>query len=393
MFVKVGINRGDFQGDTNVVIQQAIDAAGAYGGGTVELLPGTYTLLDSVRLRRNVRLVGAGDDAVLRKCDGVESGFAVDADYGQKKVTVKDASGFRVGMGVVIADDRGGGWNDTVATITLIQGNVLYVDREFVMDYDADSGGLVRNSFPLVAGVDVDSVVIEGIVVDGNREGIRPINGCVGGGIYLHRARRCRIADCVVRDFAGDGISFQITQDIKVERCEVRNATGFGLHPGTGSARPIVRECKSVGNDQDGIFLCWRVQEGRFENNEIIDNGRHGISIGHKDTDNLFLANTIRGNGSHGIYFRDEKPTNAGSRNRFERNVVEDNTGCGVRVEGHTTDLLFEDNTIRDTRSGADRTQRVGVSAGEYAARVRAVHNRIENHIEAAVEGDVRVEE
>ena len=393
MFVRVGINTGDFRGDTNVVIQQAIDAAGAYGGGTVELLPGTYTLLDSVRLRRNVRLVGAGPDTVLRKCDGAESGFAIDADYGQKKVTVKDPSGFRVGMGVVISDDRAGGWVDTVATITLIQGNVLYVDQEFAMDYDGDAGGLVCNSFPLLAGVDVDAVVIEGLAVDGNGETNRPINGCVGGGIYLRRGRRCRIADCVVRDFAGDGISFQTTQDIEVERCEVVHASGLGLHPGTGSVRPVVRGCKSIGNDQDGIFLCWRVQEGRFENNETIDNGRHGISIGHKDTDNLFAGNTIRGNGSHGIYFRDEKPTNAGTRNRFERNVIEDNKGCGVRVEGRTTDLLFEDNTIRDTRSGGERTQRVGISAGEHAARVRAVRSRIENHIEAAVEGDVTVEE
>jgi parallel beta-helix repeat protein len=294
---------------------------------------------------------------------------------------------------VVIADDRGGGWHDTVATITLIQGDVLYVDREFSMDYDADSGGLVCNSFPLVSGIDVDSIVIEGLTLDGNRETSRSIDGCVGGGIYLHRARRCRTADCVVRDFAGDGISFQITQDIEVERCEVRNATGLGLHPGTGSARPIVRDCKSIGNDQDGIFLCWRVQEGRFENNESIDNGRHGISIGHKDTDNLFVGNTIRGNRAHGIYFRDEKQTNAGSRNTFRGNVVEDNKGCGVRVEGHTVDLLFEDNTIRDTCSGGERTQRVGISAGEQAARVRAVGNRIENHVEAAVDGDVTVEE
>ncbi len=389
MLVKVGIDSGDFRGDTNAVIQQAIDAAGAYGGGTVEVLAGVYTLFDSIRPWRNVRLVGAGEETVLRKCDGVASGFAVDADYGQKKVTVKDASGFRVGMGVVVADDRSGGWVDTVATITLIQGNVLYVDREFIMDYDGDSGGLLCNSFPLVAGVDVDSVVIEGLVVDGNRENNRPVNGCVGGGIYLHRARRCRIADCVVRDFAGDGISFQTTQDIEVEGCQVRNVTGLGLHPGTGSVRPVVRHCKSIGNDQDGIFLCWRVQEGRFESNESIDNGRHGISIGHKDTDNLFLGNTIRGNGAHGIYFRDEKATNAGSRNIFRRNVVEDNRGCGVRVDGHTTDLLFEDNTIRDTRSGTARTQRVGISAGEQAARVRAVGNRIENHPEGAVEGEV----
>ena len=391
MHVRVGLGEGDFRGDTNAAIQQAVDAAGAYGGGAVEVGPGVYILYDSVRLWRNVRLVGSGPDTILRKCDGVSSEFAVDADYGQKKVTAKDASGFRAGMGVVIKDDRSGGWVDTVATVTLVQGNVIYVDRPFVMDYNGDEGGLIYNSFPLICGMDVDSVAIEGMQLDGSRNANLPINGCVGGGIYLHRARRCRIADCTVKDFAGDGISFQTTQDIEVERCQVIHATGLGLHPGTGSARPIIRNCRSVDNDQDGIFLCWRVQDGRFESNESLNNGRHGISIGHKDTDNLFMGNVIRGNGEHGIYFRDEKTTNAGGRNTFRQTVIEDNKGCGVYVDGHTTDLLFEDCTIGDTRSGAARTQRVGIWAGPNAERLRATRCRIENHVEAATQGDVAV--
>ncbi|OFW64708.1 MAG: hypothetical protein A2Y74_10070 [Actinobacteria bacterium RBG_13_63_9] len=393
MDVKVGVTAGDLTGDTNAVIQQAVDAVGSYGGGTVELGPGVYTLYDTVHLRRNVRLVGTGPDTVLRKCDGARSEFALDADYGQKKVTVQDPSGFRVGMGVVITDDRAGGWVDTVATITLIQENVLYVDRHLSMDYDAQAGGIIYNAFPLVAGIDVDSVVIEGLQVEGNRETNESINGCVGGGIYLHRARRCRIADCVVRDFAGDGISFQITQDIHVERCEVVRATGLGFHPGTGSVRAVIRDCTSIANGGDGIFLCWRAQESRFEKNQVFDNGRHGFSIGHKDTDNTFVGNVVRGNAAHGIYFRDEKATNAGSRNSFHGNVIENNGGCGIYVDGDTTDLLFEENEIRDTREGEARTQRVGIWAGPKSTGIRAVRNRIENHVEAATQGDVDVEE
>jgi hypothetical protein len=358
----------------------------------VELLPGVYTLYDSVRLRRNVRLVGAGEDAVLRKCDGARTGFVVDADYGQKKITVQDPSGFRVGMGVLVTDDRAGGWIDTVTTITVSQGNVLYVDIEFLMDYDGDQGGVLYNAFPVIAGIDVDSASIEGLTIDGNREANWDINGCVGGGIYFHRARKCRIADCVVRDFAGDGISFQTTQDIEVERCQVLDASGLGFHPGTGSVRPAIRDCHSIGNGHDGIFLCWRVQEGRFQRNECLNNGRHGISIGHKDTDNLFEGNLIRGNASHGIYFRDEKAMNAGSRNAFLENTIEDNGGSGVCIDGHTTDLTFQGNVIRDTRAGDERTQRVGMQAGAKSARVFAKGNRIENHLEADTLGDVSVE-
>ena len=393
MLVRVGISEGDFTGDTNVAIQQGIEAAAARGGGTVEIGPGAFTLYDSVRVRRNIRLVGSGADTVLRKCDGPASEFAIDADYGQSKVTVKDPGGFRAGMGVVVSDDRSGGWHDTVATIALVQGNVLHLDRWFVADYDGDAGGIVVNAFPPISGIDVDGVSIEGLCVDGNRDNNHVINGCVGGAIYLHRARSCRIADCVARDFKGDGISFQITQDITVEGCEVTGITGLGFHPGTGSARPIIRNCTSHDNGQDGFFLCWRAQEGVFEGNEFRNNGRYGISIGHKDTDNAFVGNVVKGNASHGIFFRNEKLTNAGSRNTFRDNVIEDNVGCGIRIEGHTTDLVFEKNTIRETRAGDARTQRVGIWAGENTARVRAVGNRIEGHIESAVAGGVAVEE
>jgi len=390
--VKVGLAAADFVGDGNETIQRAIEAVAGRGGGTVELGPGVYTLYNSVLLRRNVRLVGSGPDTILRKCDGAASEFAVDADYGQTKVTVKDPTGFRAGMGVVIKDNRSGGWLDTLATITLVQGKVIHLDRMLIMDYDGDEGGLIFNSFPPVAGFDVDTVVIEGLCVDGNQANNLPINGCIGGGYYLFKARNCRIADCLLRDFAGDGISFQITQDIVVERCEITHITGLGLHPGTGSARPIIRHCKSHHNQGDGFFLCWRVQEGRFESNELVNNGRYGISIGHKDTGNVFIGNIVRGNGCHGVYFRDEKPTNAGNHNTFCGNTVEDNVGCGVRIEGHTTDLVFEDNLIRDTRAGDARTQRIGISVGDRAARVRSLRNRLQNHADGDFEGEIAVE-
>ena len=91
----------------------------------------------------------------------------------------------------------------------------------------------------------------------------------------------------------------------------------------------------------------------------------------------------------HGIYSRGEKPTNAGGRNTFRQTAIEDDGGCGIYVEGHTTDLLFEDCTIRDTRSGAARTQRVGVWAGPISAQVRVVGGTIENHVEGEVQGSV----
>ncbi len=389
MHVTVGTDSGDYVGSTDAVIQQAIDAVAAYGGGTVRLSPGTYTLYDSVRMASNVQLIGAGGGTVLRKSDGFSSRTSVDADYGQRQVTVDDPSGFRAGMGVLVKDTSSRDWTDSVARITLVQGSVLYLDRMLISDYTTENACTVSTTFSPVLFFGVHDASAENLTVDGNGAHNQQINGCVGGGIFLRESSSCRVVGCSVRDFAGDGIDAEINQDTTIEGCEAKGMTGFSIHLGSGSARPIVRNCRAIGNDGVGLFLCWRVQDGIFERNEIRGNGGEGISIGHKDTDNVFLENVIAGNGSHGINLRGEKPSNAGDRNVFRRNTIEDNKGCAVYVEPATCDLLFEANVMRDTRSGDARTQRAGIWAEPGVQRIVARHNTIVNNIEAETHGPV----
>jgi hypothetical protein len=373
--ITVGTSGADVIGTDSRAVQLAVDALWTRGGGTVRLLAGTYEMFDAVHLRPGISLTGAGRETILRKCAGYTSPMTIDADYAQLKVTVSDARGFQVGMGVTIKDKHhGSGWGVTTATITAIDGNTLHIDNYLVNDYSAYAEGLVANTFCVVSGIDVTDCVVSDLTVEGNRAENPFMDGCRGGGIYFQRAKRCAIRDCVVRGFNGDGVSFQTTQDITVERCVFEKNGNFGIHPGTGSARSIIRNCHMHHNDRIGFFLCWRVQHGEFSDNLIEDNGVYGISIGHKDTDNLFTRNVIRRNGRDGIYFRNEKETNGGHRNTFRRNDIEDNGGsehgCGVHVDGETHDLLFEENTIRDTRSGAAASQRAAVCIGPKASRV-----------------------
>jgi len=384
----VGADNADVLGTDSQAIQLAIDAVWARGGGTVRLLPATFDMVDAAHLRSHVSLIGSGRETVLRKCAGCKSPMAVDADYAQRKVTVSDAGGFRPGMGVAILDSRhSGGWAVTTASITEIEGNTLHIDNYLVHDYSADADGLVLNTFSLVSGIDVVGCTVSDLVVDGNRAENEFLNGCRGGGIYFQRAKACTIQRCVVREFNGDGISFQTTQDITVEECEMLQNSNFGIHPGTGSARSVIRNCHMHHNEKIGFFLCWRVQEGEFADNLIEDNGVFGISIGHKDSDNEFVNNTVRRNGKDGIYFRKEKESNGGHRNTFRRNIIEDNGGlehagpdenghgCGVHIEGVTLDTVFEENVIRDTRAGDERTQQVGIYIGPGVQRVTARGN------------------
>ena len=346
MKIRVGHERGDIVGKDSRAIQMAADIIRLRGGGTVELAPGTYDIHNSVLLASRTVLAGSGEETILKKSDGFTSPLNIDADYAQTKFTPEDASGFRPGTGVMLADGRSGGWHTTVTTVERVEGGAVHVRDRFVSDYSTDRGGKASTVFAVVSAVDVEGVEVRDLVVEGNSGRNEFLNGCRGGGIYFQLARKSAVRDCVVRDFNGDGISFQTTQDVAVERCRCENCAGHGIHPGTGSARATIRNCTFRGNERAGFFLCWRVQEGRFEGNEIVENGV-GISVGHKDTDNLFEHNTVQRNRTCGILFRKDKHSNAGSRNVFRANTIQENGDCEIRVRGETTDLLFESNTVR----------------------------------------------
>ena len=114
----------------------------------------------------------------------------------------------------------------------------------------------------------------------------------------------------------------------------------------------------------------------------IENNGRFGISIGHKDTDNLLRENLVRANQSDGVFFRNESLGMAGHRNRLENNVIENNgtkePASGIRIRGETKDLVFKGNVIRDTRPLEARKQTVGIRIDESAGEVMLDGNQID---------------
>jgi len=169
---------------------------------------------------------------------------------------------------------------------------------------------------------------------------------------------------------------------VLVRGCVSEDNAGLGLHPGSGSQRPVVRDCIARRNGEDGLFLCWRVKYGLFEKNIFEDNGRFGISIGHKDTDNLLENNQVRANHQDGVFFRNETAGMAAHRNRLENNLIENNGGkgdaTGIRVRGETKDLVFRNNIIRDTRAVEARKQTTGIHIEEQAGEVILEGNQID---------------
>ena len=356
--ISVGQANADVVGSDNRALQAALDYVASLGGGTVRIETGEYVMHDSLHLRSNV--IVEGHDAILVKPDASSSALTLDGDYGEEQITLENPEGFPVSGGVSIGDDNSGGFHHVVATILWREGNTFGVNKPMNGDYLISKNARAATTYPLISGYHISGVSISGIEIRGNKEHNGYLTGCRGAGIFLYRGHGTTIRNCSVIGYAGDGISFQQSNHVTVEDCACESNTHLGLHPGSGSGSPTIRRSRSEGNGRIGLFLCWRVKHGVFEDNDLLDNGDTGISIGHKDTDNVFTRNRVRGNGREGILFRNESEPMSGHRNRFVDNEILDNgsaeEGYGVRVLGHTHDLTFARNRIADTGTGLQAT-------------------------------------
>lgn len=380
--ITVGQSQADIIGKDQRALQAAVDYIAGLGGGVVEIGPGEYEMRDSLHLRSFVTVRGTPGKTILRKTKGVVSPLGLDGDYGEEQITVVNPEGFRVGDGVAIWDSRAGGFHTTVARLIGQNGNTFAIDHPLNADCMVANGAKAATVFPVVSGCHLEGARIEHLIIDGNKDQNIHLNGCRGAGIYLYRGFGTVISHCTVRNFNGDGISFQQSNDVVVEHCTSEDNTSLGLHPGSGSQRPMVKNCTARRNGEDGLFLCWRVRHGLFEENRLENNGRFGISIGHKDSDNLLRLNHVLGNQEDGIFFRNETEGMAGHRNRIEENVIENNGGkreaAGIRIRGETKDVVLKSNTIRDTRAPGERKQATGILIEEAAGPVLLEHNVIE---------------
>ena len=217
--ISVGYDNADLVGRDNKALQAAVDYIAALGGGTVTIGPGEYLMRDSLHLRSHVTVRGTEDKTILRKADAAVSPLALDGNFGEQQITVKDSTGFDVGYGVAIWDKFSRGFHMTVARITGRTENTFSIDRPCMADHMIARDATAATVFPVISGHDIRGARIESVVVEGNKQANHHMNGCRGAGIYLYRGYGTIIQNCTVRNFSGDGISFQQSNDVVVDRC------------------------------------------------------------------------------------------------------------------------------------------------------------------------------
>jgi hypothetical protein len=378
--ITVGPRDGDLVGASEKVLQAAVDHVARRGGGTVKILPGTFRLRNSVYLPSKIRILGSGPDTIVIKEPSVATKLSASSDWYDQEVTLADARGFQVGDGVCFRakNPDTGGPVVIKRTLTARSGNRFKLDRALRENLWLEKGEPIASTlFPLFSLEEVSDVVIENLAIDGNRANNENLDGNYAGCIFAQDCNRMTFRRVIARNNNGDGISWQICHDVLVEDCESHDHAGLGLHPGSGSQRPVMRNNRVARNDI-GIFFCWGVRFGLAEKNTIEDIRSSGISIGHRDTDNLVRDNTILRSGKVGILFRDERHEFAAHRNRFEHNRVVDSgpaDGVAIDVRGQTENVSLVRNEIRETR---EPKSRIGIRIGRKARDVTLDGNRIE---------------
>ncbi|MBL8218931.1 MAG: right-handed parallel beta-helix repeat-containing protein [Bryobacterales bacterium] len=378
--ITVGPANADLVGTDHKAVQAGVDYVAGLGGGTVKLLPGTFRFRNAVQLRSGVRVAGSGLDTVCIREPNVKTALVENSDWYDQEITLKDPSGFHVGDGIVLRtrNPHNGGEDIFRRTLVARSGNRFKLNQMLQENFWTKEGASASRMHSLFEGYRIADVAIENIALDGNRANSEFLNGNYVGCVFLRESNRIRMKNVTARSFNGDGISYQVCHDVRVEDCRSHDNAGYGLHPGSGSQRTVVTGCRLERNDI-GFFFCWGVKWGLVEKNTMADNRRFGVSIGHNDTDNIVRNNEVLRSGKFGIYLRQEHgPAFAPSRNHIEGNRVVDSgneSGAAVEIEGVTEQITLRGNVLLETRGAASR---VGVRIGKEAKAITLAGNRIE---------------
>lgn len=380
LMITVGPKKADLVGSTEKVVQAAVDWVARLGGGTVHVLPGVYKMRNAVHLASNVRLLGSGEDSVLVKEPSITTKLAGDSDWFDQEITLTDASGFEIGDGVCLRtkNPHNGANNVYKGTLIARSGNRFKLSKALRENFWLMGESTASSLFPILNCELVEEVVIENIALDGNSANNANLDGNYAGCIFAQDCSRLTFRGVTARSYNGDGMSWQICHDVLVEDCHSHDNTGLGLHPGSGSQRPIIRNNRLERNNI-GIFFCWGVRHGLAEKNLCLENRSYGVSIGHRDTDNRILDNDILRSGKAGLLFRPERGKDfAPHRNLIENNRITDSgesDGIGIDVQGEVESITLKKNEIRETREPAER---VGVRIGPKTKDIQLVENQID---------------
>lgn len=253
-------------------LRQAITETPA--GGVIQILPGTYTIHESIELARDdLTLVGLQPTPVFRLADGANEPV------------------FVLGEPTPFAP--------SITRRNLVLRN-LHVDgnrhRQTSELSDTPGRDFLRNNCVTVR--QADNVLLENLLLE----------RCASGGMIAEQTCRfLTLRHVESRDHAFDGVAWDGVITNSVIEDSVLHANLFaGISFDIGPADNHVRRVLVVGNGRVGIFLR-DSDRNRFSDLSILGNGEHGVFMSDGDTatadavGNVFEGGRIGYNNGFGI--------------------------------------------------------------------------------------------
>ncbi len=324
------VSAADFQSPESRTagIQEAVDALPGEGG-IVYIPAGTYEITRAIHLRSGVYVRGDGSHTVIarrEKC--LQVPLASRSMAGEKKVKVKDISGFKAGNEVCVRSDSSHGWWCTHTLIASIEGNTISLADTLTHNHLPPENAWASNLFPGFYAVDASDIRIEDLCIDGRMsDEDRKLldNDFTLSAVHFRDVSDCLVARVHVKNYPGDGISIQIGDNATVTHCLSEYNLGHGFHPGTGITSGAWTDNVGRYNGWDGLFFCHRVRHSIMSGNRFHNNGWNGIGglgIGGTGGDryNVVSGNFCSGNGKSGIECK------VGGNNIITNNVCENNS-------------------------------------------------------------------
>ncbi|HNR40975.1 MAG TPA: right-handed parallel beta-helix repeat-containing protein [Bacteroidales bacterium] len=377
VIVTVGQDEGDLRGKDNIVLQAAVDYVAGLGGGTVHILPGTYIMRNSLFPKAGVTIRGSGEKTILWKAPSVSSKLIREADWYEYCVQVENPEGFTPGGGLALSADKKNDQEVSLFTITAIKDNILFLDRRTEKNFWPVDEARATTRFSIIHALNVNDVKVEDIILDGNLSANERVNDNYAAAVFIQYCDNWSFRNVTARNYNGDGFSFQVCDDVRFENCHSLNNFDLGYHPGSGSQRPVFKNCTAKGNSQ-GFFWCWGVCYGIAENCIASDNRKYGVNFGHRDTDNILRNCLVENNQEIGILFRkEENEFRTGDRNIIENCTIRNNgtagPGTGIDIQWKTNDITIRDCYFENTRNGPQKTA-IKISAD--AQRITVENNK-----------------
>lgn len=370
-------------------IQKAVDDL-ASGGGCVQLPAGEIILDRGIELYSGVKLQGMGKDTLLKKAPGRVYPLNGYHNYGMLDAPLRTTKGLEPGMTVTLRDNVNRGFHETFARITWIDGEWVGLDTGLESDYSIKDNAVLFTSFPLIFARGAERVEVRSLTLDGSRkEDPMGIGACRGAAVYFIGCNGFEVSGVNGRDFAGEGLGFQMCRNGSIRNCFFSGNAGNGYHPGAGSTHVSFENCDSESNDRSGFFFCVRANHITVRDCRFTSNGENGITVGARDCWNLIERCQIDGNGDSGIMFREsDPPVEAHSCRVINCRVAGNACKKGmaqIEISGVTHDLEIENNEIEcgGSRPGA------GVFISSGATDIFMSENRFFN-CEEEVKGNIK---